>query len=335
MPADRLHFHSDKVMGADDMGGLVYSVFGLEVRSEIELPGLYELSRQSSAAPDVLIRLGPTPRRSGARRPGFFVGADAALLDIADVGRFCIVGGREITVEPDPAVSERDLRLFLLGSAFGALLHQRGVMPLHANAIEIGGKAVAFAGGSGAGKSTLAAWFLDHGSRMISDDVCAINVHSPAGPLVLGGLPRLRLCSDALVASGRDLGDFDRTFDGVNKYEVPAPPSPAPAPIALGAIYLLAREETQHSRPRLTRLAGVEALDVLIANTYRGGFIRDLGGTSQHLADCLEIAKAVPIYRASRGWGFEHFSEQAEELEHHALQLIASGERRAEEGATR
>jgi hypothetical protein len=312
-------------MGVTDIGGLVYSVFGLTVRSEIELPGLYELPGQPPAVSDVVVRLKFASQPSESRRPGFSVGGDSGLLDITNVGRFWITGGREITVEPDPGVSERDLRLFLLGSAFGALLHQRGVIPLHANAIEIGGKAVAFAGSSGAGKSTLAAWFLDQGSRMISDDICAINVQAAEGPLVLGGLPRLRLCSDALIESGRGVEEFDQAFDGVNKYEVPAPQNSGIGPIALGAIYLLARQDSRQSQPEISRLSGVEALDVVVANTYRGSFIKDLGVTSRHLAACLQIVSAVPIYKASRKWGFENFRDQAEELERHAHRLVFSG----------
>ena len=71
-------------------------------------------------------------------------------------------------------VPDANIRLYLLGSAMGVLLHQRGLLPLHANAVEIDGKAFAFMGASGSGKSTLAAWFHDHGYRIIADDVCAV-----------------------------------------------------------------------------------------------------------------------------------------------------------------
>lgn len=303
------------------MPDLNYTVFGLEVRSEIPLPELHR-SLTPAARPDVMIRLHTKERASDKQEPGFFADADAALLNIRNVGRYRIVEGREIIVQPDPAASARDLRLFLLGSAFGAILHQRGVLPLHANAVEIGGKAVAFAGSSGAGKSTLAAWFLDRGSHMISDDVCAISFPSDAHPVVHGGLPRLRLCSDALAASGRNVLDFRSAFDGVNKYEVPAPATSAPSAIPLGAIYLLSRAERPNSPQKVQQLSGVEALEVLVANTYRGSFVHPLGSTKQHLATCLELAQRVPVFKAARRWGFANFDEEAEGLKRHASQLI-------------
>ncbi|MEG8053162.1 hypothetical protein QP185_07710 [Sphingomonas aerolata] len=52
---------------------------------------------------------------------------------------------------------------YLLGTALGALLHQRALLPLHCNAIVHDGKAFLFCGDSGAGKSTLAAVFEARG----------------------------------------------------------------------------------------------------------------------------------------------------------------------------
>ena len=46
------------------------------------------------------------------------------------VGRYRIEAGNRITVESEPGVPERNVRLFLLGSAFGVLLHQRGLLPV-------------------------------------------------------------------------------------------------------------------------------------------------------------------------------------------------------------
>ncbi len=127
----------------------MYRLFGLNVRSEIDLPELTPCAIE--AEPEVTIRLSDIGADVSA--PGLHA-VDGDLVFVAeDVARYRIAAGRTIVVERLPNSPARNVRLFLLGSAFGALLHQRGLLPLHANAVEIGGKAVAFMGESGAGKS--------------------------------------------------------------------------------------------------------------------------------------------------------------------------------------
>ncbi|MBV9064041.1 MAG: hypothetical protein JOY77_14110, partial [Alphaproteobacteria bacterium] len=169
-------------------GQFEYELFGLSIRSEIELP---ELRRSEDAREvDVVIRWGSLDK--GPVEGDVRADRQCLVLSIPRVAYYRVQAGREITVAPDRDVPERNLRLFLLGSAFGVLLHQRGMLPLHANAVEIGGRAVAFMGASGSGKSTLAAWFHDRGYKVLADDVCAIGFGDDGVAKVRRGLPRLR-----------------------------------------------------------------------------------------------------------------------------------------------
>src|SRR5689334_10832799 len=104
-----------------------YNVFGLQVRSEIPLPGL--LPGASGEPGDVTVRVGRISEDQ--RRPGLYRTGGALLLVVPDVARFLIAEGREITVEPAADAPESNVRLYLMGSAFGALIHQRGLLPLH------------------------------------------------------------------------------------------------------------------------------------------------------------------------------------------------------------
>ena len=143
---------------------------------------------------------------------------------------------------------ERNVRLFLLGSAFGVLLHQRGLLPLHANAIEIDGRAVAFMGPSGAGKSTLAAWFHDRAFRVIADNVCAISRNSEGRRQAAPGLPRLRLWAEALELMGRSSHALNRSFvdDDDEKFDVPMDPA-SRSPIEDAAVRFICSTEAPNS----------------------------------------------------------------------------------------
>lgn len=287
------------------------ALFGLAVHSELPLP---DLPFADSDAPRAVVRYGPVPPQDNYLRAGE---AGALSLQIPNVGRFLVCGGDSIVIDPAPGAGERELRVYLLGSAFGALLHQRGLLPLHANCIEIGGRAVAFLGRSGAGKSTLAHWFQRSGHAVLADDVSAIDPADP--PIALPGVPRLRLWQDALEAAGIEAGAFPRSFEGQDKFDVPA--SNAHHALPLGACYLLA--EAGDGEPHgITRLTGLDASEALIANTYRGGFVPLLGRSEDHLRSCVALASQVPVFRAARRWGRDHYDTDAARLRDHAEALF-------------
>ena len=294
----------------------VYSIFGLRIRSEVPL-GEYFPQLPQDVPPDVEIR---EDRIDAAEveRAGYSQVEGGTLLTVPRVGRFLIRDGREITVDPAPESSPRNLRVFLLGSAFGALLHQRGLLPLHANAVEVDGNAVAFCGHSGAGKSTIAAWFMDRGHRVLADDVCVIAFDPGGQALAYPGIPRLRLWREALEASGRTAVGYERSFEGADKYDVPTAQERPDEPLPLSRIYLLGKATEDEPKGRILRLGGVEAIDALVSNTYRGGYLSMIGRTGEHLMACVRIARAVPIFRAHRTWGFDDFDPQARLLAEHA-----------------
>lgn len=302
------------------MASLDYSVFGLRVRSRIALPELPEA--EAGAVPDVTIGYGAID--APPADPGYAATESGTLLTVPEVGRYLIRDGREVVIEAADGSSERNLRLFLLGSAFGALLHQRGLLPLHANVIDMGGRAVAFSGHSGAGKSTIAAWFHDRGHRILGDDVCVVGFDAAGRALAHPGIPRLRLWRDALDASSRSPDGYERSFDRLDKYDVPTDGERrSPEPIGLAAIYWLRKAAEGTEATKIRRLTGVAAVETLVSNTYRGAYLKTIGRTGTHLAACIQLARAVPIFSAERRWGFDCFDEEAELLREHARSLMA------------
>lgn len=298
------------------MSGAAYSVFGLTVVSDLDLP---ELIPASGGVADVRIVLGRVAVRSDAR--GYHM-ANGAEYHAPSIGRFAMRGGREIVVDPDPDCSPRTLRVHLLGSVLGAILHQRRVLPLHANAVEMDGRAVAFMGPSGAGKSTLAGWFTDRGCRLLSDDVCAVRIDE-AKVWAEPGIPRLRLWREALLASGRTPEDHHPSVEGrpdYDKFDVALPVDRVVrGPLPLAGIYVLERGEQD-----LHRLRGVEAVSQLMVNTYRPGFLRAAGHQADHWRVCAALAERVPVFRITRPWSVQGYADHAERIEEHARSVAAA-----------
>ncbi|MEO7820590.1 MAG: hypothetical protein ABIR51_03650 [Sphingomicrobium sp.] len=298
-----------------------YRLFGLTVHSALELPELQPAL--PADAPDLVIELGEVAMPDASDQAPQPIDGGSAIR-VEGVARYAIRDGSRITVDPTAGAAARNVRLYLLGSAMGMLLHQRGILPLHANAVEVDGRAFAFMGASGAGKSTLAAWFHDRGFGIISDDVCAIRFDPSGHPMTGAGLPRLRLWREAIERSGRDPADFPRSYSGdetYDKYDVAVAPHLAGRQeIEVAAVYLM----RVAAAPAISRLAGVATVEALFANTYRGAYVADSDQQRTHWQACVDLADRVPVFALDRVPGFARLDEEIDSILAHARHLAAA-----------
>ena len=293
-----------------------YSLFGLQIESDIQLPELF----QAEGPADLRIELGRVPA-DGPSEPGVHPLEGGALLVVEKTARYFVAGGSRIVVEPEAGASSRNVRLFLLGSAFGLLLHQRRMLPLHANAVEIDGSTVAFMGGSGAGKSTLAAWFSDRSFPLIADDVAVVDFEGD-GPIIQPGLPRLRLWEKVVAATGRNPSDHPLSVEGDSAYDkrdVFLPQAKvASAPRRLGAIVELSR-----TGPLIEPLQGATAAEAIMSHTYRGEYVKLLQTAREHWLTCMKLVAAVPVYRACVDFDLASLDRSYEPLLEEVRELLA------------
>ena len=281
-----------------------YRAFGLTIRSDIELPELAPADPAGAEADDVHIlrgAIGAAP--DGARR------LDVALrvneTDVwleTEAGRYWASRGGTIIVDAALGASARDTRLYLLGTMMGAILHQRGVLPLHANAIVLDDHAIALAGPSGAGKSTLAAYFQDRGRTVLSDDVCAVTFDTDGQAWAWPGLARIKLWGDTLTATGRERADLDRIADDMDKFSLPVD-RVADARAPLKRLYILDPD----GAPAATcaRLTGAEAVNAVLSNIYRWPLATAMGRASHQFDQAVTLVRACEIVSLRYPRGFD------------------------------
>ncbi|QNI87084.1 hypothetical protein SynROS8604_00415 [Synechococcus sp. ROS8604] len=113
-------------------------------------------------------------------------------------------------------VTNQTIRTYMLGSALGAALIQRGILVLHGNALEKHNRAIVCMGYSGAGKSTLAYALMQQGWNLLADDLVAV---TPTG-LILPGVPRIKLWRDAVCAFNLNPSQLKTVMTGVDKFLV-------------------------------------------------------------------------------------------------------------------
>lgn len=293
-----------------------YKLSGLNIRSSLALPGV-PVRNEVDGTFDVSIRLGrlpvilPDPREVDCYHP---VEQGVFLLTVPDVARYLIRHGREILVERAGGAAEGDVRIFLLGGAFGVLCHQRGLLPLHASAVRVGNGCAAFLGSSGAGKSTLAALLARRGYPLICDDVCVIRHFPNRALLAYPGFPQFKLWQSSLQALQQDSRSLCRCHSREDKYYLPAETGFEGKPLPLRQLYVL-QEGASASQRRIEWIKGFNAVTALAANTYLADSIEHMGLVMQHFQLCAAVAKAVEVYRFIRPLGFEYMDDSVAQLE--------------------
>lgn len=229
--------------------------------------------------------------------PFLQMGRGDLRLTVEDIGRFRITGGDRIAWHrAHQGVSDQDLCTFLLGSAVGALLIQRGMLVLHGNALEKDGRAVVCMGHSGAGKSTLAYALMQQGWRLLADDLVAV---TPDGR-VLPGIPRIKLWHDAAKAFGLDLVQLPPIRQGMDKYLLMGDAvHSATEAVPLQALYLIhqRRHDSQDSdASRITRITSQKTAALRLRNqAFRPRFVRGLGQEGPNFMALARLQSRVPL----------------------------------------
>jgi hypothetical protein len=307
-----------------------YRVAGLAVASEIELPGAIPAHAGTA---DVMVRAAPVPANlDDADKKGvtWQIAGDRFLFQVPGVARFLLSAGREILFEPASGVAAGDVSIFLIGTVFGILLHQRGEIVLHASAVQVNGRAVLFCGSSGAGKSTLAAALAQRGFPLVADDLCAITLAAGAPPMVQPDGRHLKLWAQAIeeldLAAKRGApvrNKLQKFFVEPTALAEPLP-EPMSEPLPLGVVYAL-REARPPHRPGIERPNVVDAALILRRGAYRPLMVNRMGQKADYFLAATAIANAAGIFHLTRALNFAVMPEVVGMLERHWLDIGLMG----------
>jgi len=305
-----------------------YQVYGLNLQSDLELP---ELLPTAALAVYVTICLGTVPKTlSGSRSVGLWAEYvdTRCLFRIHNVGRFLIEDGGSITVEPygssetahGAAAAMSDVRLYLLGSALAALLHQRSLLPLHVSAVLAKNGGWAFTGPSGAGKSTMAAWLSQGaGLPLISDDVSVVDVRSGSARLFPG--PRkLKLWNDAVDFLNIERRRLIQDLSNTPKFQLYLPDGVPGTEFGLTGLVMLERAEPGEPA-ELIQITGIDRFRYCSRAVYRHYMAPWFRSKADYVQDVFQLAETIQVYRWRRPWSLEQLDQEVNPLR----ELLFSG----------
>lgn len=290
-----------------------YTLYGLTIDSFVPLSQT-ETKRPSV---DIVIERGKTcpPNTWQYKGASIYVNECEIFYNIPGVANFTVRNGREIIVDPCPDVDTRKLRHALFGEVLAILLHQRGLLVLHATSLAIHGKATILLGTRGAGKSTLALALCRLGATVISDDITVIQVNNRGTLSVLPGISQLGLWPDAVRACGYDPERLPNVFDGTDKRVMGTTDTSTNVSLAPKRIYKI--EET--TAVDVERLSPQEAFRVLVGNTYWFGLVHALDPET-HFAHCASVAAQTDVFRLRRPKTLDLVNDVAQHIIKDAVQ---------------
>jgi hypothetical protein len=322
-----------------------FETYGLLLRCDRHLPGF--TAANDARAADVLIHVGESPRTTPVPEGGEWEpvletsqGGDLVVrlfvshgprgvsqrfefLDQSRSAAYVIdPTGSHVWVDWPAGIGPAGIVPLLILQVMPYVLLARGFLCLHASAVRIGNRIVAFSGDKGIGKSTTVASMMGMGFSAVTDDIVAMTeAVDEAGSrafLVHPGYPGLRLCDDALgkfFPGGERLGpptqesEVRKSYVDLNRENRLHDREPG----LLAVIYFLEPRVPGAEPVSITPITGAQSLKYL-SRHLRGDLLLDGAGKARHFDRLARVANTVPIRHVRRPDGLEHLPSIGEAI---------------------
>lgn len=225
---------------------------------------------------------------------------------------------------PAPGADQERLALVTRGAFLAFWLALGGDHALHASAVEVDDRAVAFVGDTGIGKSTMAGWACSAGALFITDDLLRLGPGRP--PQWIGRSPELRLRAGAseLVDTRRSSWQVRATSDG-RLAAVPPMGETATGRVAAVVIPQPVRDQAP---------IGIDRVEPVQAALHLARFSRIQGwchrrGLETQLDGSSRVADSIPVFVVRVPWGPPFRTETIDDVLHRVLEgACSTAERR-------
>ena len=298
-----------------------YLAFGYVIDSPIPLPEAFPVSSETKADVNVIFGVagGDFPKSEDfniAREERFWwfsVPDNSNTLFNCQSGLFEIHGGNEIIIQLYPDTDMEKAKIFLLGSAMGAIQVQRGRVPIHGGSVVTSRGAMIISGEQGAGKSTMTSAFVHNGYKYLTDDVSSISIEGDQA-YVVPAFPQRKLVRDACAPLGYDPDGLIVVDSDRDKLAVRDRDNWQREKTILSAIVEL-YPEPEKTRISVETITGRQRLECVMQNLYRRWMHVPGGNFSvTELKKALVIASQAEVYRVGVPRGIDRIASIAQEI---------------------
>ena len=221
-------------------------------------------------------------------------------MQVDEVGNFYACGGNRVEYAPADGASRASLEVYLNGSVYGAILHQRRILPMHGSSFIEKGMGIMLCGESGAGKSSLTAAFCLDGAEFLTDDVTPI-VFKNQLPEIMPLSDRIKLWQDCLKQLERKEESLVPIWEGETKYYFPMEKNMRHS-VPLEQVFIIETgdfEQVEHSP-----VTGVEAFSAIRNEVYRWEYLPAMPESEKrYLEQLIIMSSRLRITRIKRPKG--------------------------------
>lgn len=271
--------------------------------------------------PDVDIEITSTKKEvdSPTYDDGFYrLNETEFSMDVKEVGWFYAAQGNYINLVLYPEATRASVELYLNGSTYGAILHQRQLLPIHGSAFIFKEKGVMLCGESGAGKSSLTAAFCKDGCQFLTDDVTPI-VFTDERPYILPLSDRIKLWQDSLEQLSLENENLMQIWAGYDKFYLPVETDET-EPYPLDFIFIIDKHDC--NEVSIEELKGIHKFEHLRNEIYRWEYLQGMKSTEvNYLKQIIDINTHIRIFRVTRPETIE-IGKMRSALETHIRSLI-------------
>jgi len=210
---------------------------------------------------------------------------NALLFEVPRIARYLVRDGKTVDVAVAPDADRAAARLFLLGSARGAIIQQRGELPLSAaTLVAPNWKGVAICCPSAIGKSTLAAALCRRGWLLVADDITRISWNGSMA-VAWPSHDRIKLWRDACEMVGENAEALERVRDGMEEYFLSVRAATTPTALSVAVRLRVAPYVDTVEVPP------VERAQLLTESTFRPRWLEAVGQRAAHARNLQQIAR--------------------------------------------
>jgi len=189
---------------------------------------------------------------------------------------------------------------YLLGSAFGVVGIQRGLVPIHGASVKYGDSVAIITGISGSGKSALQNELVLRGYKYLADDVTMAVIEN-GRPFALPSYPQRKIPSYPAMPDPGHGVVLKRVESGRDKYFIRNISEWADEKLPLSCIIELRPARDAAGFPTVVEIRGIKghaSFNMLVRNLYRPHFSSVIGIPPLRLKMLLGIVSSVSAYQA-------------------------------------